>query len=85
MTYVPREMFNHFFKGFEINEAEKCENMANLPNINFVVRGENEEFDLVMEPKDYVIKYQSSEDKDTFECVMGIAPDDEVDYLITIG
>lgn len=80
-------MFNHFFKGFEISEAEKCDNMANLPNINFIVRGDdnNKEFDLVMEPKDYVIKYKTSEEKDTYECVMGIAPDDEVDYLITIG
>jgi len=56
--------------------------MAILPNIDFIVRGENGDFKLTMEPKDYVIKYES-EGGD--ECVMGIAPDDEVDYLITIG
>jgi hypothetical protein len=75
-------MFKHFFDGFDLNEAEKCENMGSLPNIDFIVRGEKEDFKLTMEPKDYVIKYETD---GASECVMGIAPDDEVDYLITIG
>lgn len=85
MTYIPREMFGHFFEGFDPDTAEDCANMETLPDIHFHVKGatSKEDFVLVLEPKDYVIKYTNDSGAD--ECVMGISPDDEVDYLITIG
>lgn len=83
LTYVPREMYKHFFKDFDATNAENCEAMEELPNINFVVIGEKKNFDLILEPRDYVIKYTDEHDKST--CVLGISPDDEVSHLITIG
>lgn len=77
-------MFGHFFAGFDPDQAEDCENMHSLPNVNFHVIGEKGVFDLILEPKDYVIKYTDSNGENE-TCIMGISPDDEVDYLITIG
>lgn len=58
--------------------------MEDLPNINFVVIGDKgKTFNLILEPKDYVIKYTDENDRST--CVLGISPDDEVSHLITIG
>lgn len=58
LTYVPREMYKHFFKNFDSENAEDCEAMESLPNINFIVIGDKDKtFDLILEPKDYVIKY----------------------------
>jgi len=83
LTYVPREMYKHFFRNFDSEEAEDCDQMNNLPDIKFVVIGEKENFDLILEPKDYVIKYTDERGYST--CVLGISPDDEVSHLITIG
>lgn len=57
--------------------------MNKLPNINFEVIGETKNFHLILEPKDYVIKYTDEKGQST--CVLGISPDDEVSQLITIG
>lgn len=58
--------------------------MDSLPNIDFVVIGaDDKHFNLVLEPKDYVIKYTDDAGQST--CVCGISPDDEVSHLITIG
>jgi hypothetical protein len=39
LTYVPREMYKHFFKDFDSNSANDCDNMDELPNIHFKVIG----------------------------------------------
>jgi len=76
-------MYKHFFRDFDADKAEKCEEMDGLPHIHFIVKGQTEDFNLVLEPKDYVIKYTDENGEST--CVLGISPDDEVSHLITIG